>query len=228
MEFPELDNNNIQWSVPREQLAQALSEKPLLIMLHGYASHEGDLFSLAQYLPEKFVVASLRGPLNAASSGYAWFDLSFDEETKTLRRDVAQINASAQKVLEWLDSLEAEVGGLNQIALMGFSQGGVMVTQLFRYQPERFAAGVFLSSFAVEDTTAGAPERDAALAEEKPPLFWGRDLEDPMMTPELNEFTRRWLPEFFDLDAVAYPHIGHSISMEEVENIGSFLTKNVL
>lgn len=196
MTLPAVDTTAIRWSVPREQLAQALADRPLLVMLHGYGSHEEDLFSLAQYLPQKFVIASLRGPLTAATSGHAWFDLSFDEETQTLRRDVNQINASAQKVIEWLDELETEVGGLNQIALMGFSQGGVMVTQLFRYQPERFAAGVFLSSFAVEDNTIGAEDRDSALAQIKPPLFWGRDLEDPMMTPALNDFTRRWLPEF--------------------------------
>jgi phospholipase/carboxylesterase len=224
--FPAIDSTAVRWSVPREKVASALAERPLLIMMHGYGSNEGDLFSLGQYLPEQFVIASLRAPLQAGP-GYAWFHIDYDAENTSLRRDINEISASTHSLIEWIDELEAEVGGLGDVALLGFSQGGVMLTQLFRHQPERFTAGVFLASFAVNDTTEGGTERDQALSDVKPPLFWGRDTQDPVITPDLIDFSRRWLPEHFDLEAQLYPHVGHSLSLEEIEDAAAFLRKNV-
>lgn len=222
MSFPAIDSTAVRWSVPREKVASALAERPLLIMMHGYGSNEGDLFSLGQYLPEEFVIASLRAPLSAGP-GYAWFQIDFDQENNTLRRDVNEITRSTHELIAWIDELEDEVGGFHDVALLGFSQGGVMLTQLFRHQPERYTAGVFLASFAVHDTTEGSSERDAALAEIKPPIFWGRDPQDPVITPDLIDYTRRWLPEHFTVDAQLYAHVGHGLSLEEIEDVSSFL-----
>jgi phospholipase/carboxylesterase len=227
MTFPAIDSTAVRWSLPRDEVASALADRPLLIMMHGYGSHEGDLFSLAQYLPEQFVTAALRGPLRAGQ-GYAWFDLQFNPATNTLQRDVGEVNASAEALLAWIDELETEVGGLGQIALLGFSQGGVMLSQLLRHAPECFDAGVLLSGFIVEDSTPGAAERDARLAEVKPPVFWGRDAEDPVIGQELVDVTRRWLPAHTNLTTKLYSYMGHGITMEEVDDVRSFLTEHVL
>jgi phospholipase/carboxylesterase len=226
MTFPAIDSTAVRWSVPRESVASALAERPLLIMMHGYGSNEGDLYSLGQYMPEQFVIASLRAPLQAGP-GNAWFAIDYDAENDTLRRDINEVTASTHSLIAWIDELEAEVGGLPQTALLGFSQGGVMLTQLFRHQPERYAAGVFFASFAVDDTTEGGAQRDAALAEVTPPLFWGRDPQDPVITPNLIDFTRRWLPEHFDVEAKLYAHVGHSLSLEEIEDSVAFLRQHV-
>lgn len=226
MTFPAIDSTAVRWSVPRESVATVLAERPLLIMMHGYGSNEGDLFSLGQYLPEQFVIASLRAPLKAGP-GNAWFAIDYDAENDTLRRDINEVTASTHSLIAWIDELEEEVGGLGDVALLGFSQGGVMLTQLFRHQPERYAAGVFFASFAVDDTTEGGAERDQALAEVKPPLFWGRDPQDPVITQNLIDFTRRWLPAHFDVDARLYSHVGHSLSLEEIEDAAQFLRDHV-
>ncbi|BAU99358.1 alpha/beta hydrolase [Aurantimicrobium minutum] len=226
MTFPAIDSTAVRWSVPREKVASALAERPLLLMLHGYGSNEGDLFSLGQYMPEEFVIASLRAPLSAGP-GFAWFQIDYDAENATLRRDVNEVTRSTHQLISWINELEDEVGGFQDVALLGFSQGGVMLTQLFRHQPERYGAGVFLASFAVDDTTAGGLERDAALAEVKPPIFWGRDPQDPVITPDLIDFTRRWLPAHFDVDAQLYAHVGHGLSLEEIEDATAFLRKHV-
>ena len=226
MTFPAIDSTAVRWSVPRESVASVLAERPLLIMMHGYGSNEGDLFSLGQYLPEEFVIASLRAPLTAGP-GHAWFAIDYDAENDTLRRDINEVTASTHSIIAWIDELEQEVGGLGDVALLGFSQGGVMLTQLFRHQPERYVAGVFFASFAVDDTTEGGAQRDKALAEVKPPMFWGRDPQDPVITPNLIDFTRRWLPEHFDVDVQLYAHVGHSLSLEEIEDAANFLRKNV-
>lgn len=227
MTIPAIDSSAVLWSVPRQEVATALETKPLLLMMHGYGSHEGDLFPLAQYLPKDFVVASIRAP-HSLGMGYAWFNIVFDEVNQTLRRDVAEVNTATQSLISWIDELEAEVGELTNINLLGFSQGGVMMTQLMRYQPERYTSGVLLAGFALEDPSPEARARDAALAKVKPPIFWGRDPQDPVITPDLVDFTRRWLPEHSDLDARLYGQVGHSLSLEELQDVGIFLSDHAL
>ena len=222
MTFPAIDSTAVRWSLPRDEVASALADRPLLIMMHGYGSHAGDLFSLVQYLPEKFVVAALRAPLTAGQ-GFAWFNLEFDPINNTLKRDVNEVNEATGSLLSWLDELDEEVGGLGSISLLGFSQGGVMMSQLLRHAPERFDAGVLLSGFVVEDRTPGAAERDQALAEISPPVFWGRDTQDPVISPDLVDLTRRWLPAHTDLTTKLYSYMGHGITMEEVEDVRDFL-----
>ena len=48
------------------------TDRPLLIIMHGYGSNEGDLFSLAPHLPREPVIAALRAPL-PVGAGWAWF-----------------------------------------------------------------------------------------------------------------------------------------------------------
>lgn len=227
MTMPAIDSSVIRWSVPREEVATALADRPLLIMMHGYGSNEGDLFSLTQYFPAEFVVAALRGQ-NAAGPGFSWFDIEFDSVANVIRRDIHEINESTLGLLAWLDSLEADVGALPRIAVLGFSQGGVMALQLLRHAPERFAAAVILAGFAAEDTTQAGIERDARLASVLPPVFWARDPQDPVILPDLVAFTRKWLPEHSDLDARVYSNVGHSISMEEIEDTSQFLRTHAL
>lgn len=227
--LPAVDEQAIRWSVPRAQVARELSggsgaPRPLLLMLHGYGSHELDLFGLAEYLPSDYVVASVRGLL-PAGNGYAWFPLEYDSASDTLLRDANDVNESARVLLTWLDTLEAEVGPVSPIALLGFSQGGAMGVQLLRHAPERFAAAVILASFVIPDDSPGHDERDAALAVANIPVFWGRDPHDPVIGEELISFTRRWLPEHSDLDARLYANVGHGISMEEIEDVSAFLSR---
>jgi len=227
--LPAVDEQAIRWSVPRAQVARELScgsgaPRPLLLMLHGYGSHELDLFGLAEYLPSDYVVASVRGLL-PAGNGYAWFPLEYDSASDTLLRDANDVNESARVLWTWLDTLEAEVGPVSPIVLLGFSQGGAMGIQLLRHAPERFAAAVILASFVIPDDSPGHDERDVALAGANIPVFWGRDPHDPVIGEELISFTRRWLPEHSDLDARLYANVGHGISMEEIEDVSAFLSR---
>ena len=48
-----------------------------------------------------------------------------------------------------------------------------------------------------------------------------------MITPDLIDFTRRWLPAHFDVDAQLYAHVGHGLSLEEIEDATAFLRKHV-
>ena len=68
-----LDADAVIWSAPEPERAG----KPLLVLLHGYGSDERDLFGLAPYLPEGFVVASVRAPLSPPfpTPGWSWYPI---------------------------------------------------------------------------------------------------------------------------------------------------------
>src|SRR5688500_15573063 len=65
-----IDDEAVIWSASAADRAG----RPLLLLLHGYNSNEGDLFGLAPYLPLEPAIASLRAPI-FTGYGNAWFHL---------------------------------------------------------------------------------------------------------------------------------------------------------
>ncbi|KAK1826723.1 Alpha/Beta hydrolase protein [Podospora conica] len=127
--------------------------QPLLVLIHGYGSHEGDLVGLVPHLTSELATVSIQAPL-PAGMGYA-----------------------TDAVIAWLDDA---VPGTTPVALLGFSQGGLMVTHLIRTRPDRFFAGVVLSGFVADTVVPG----DEPLAKLAPPVFFGHGNRDPIVTGE--------------------------------------------
>lgn len=207
----------VVWSVPADEVAAHLETSPLVIIMHGYGSHENDLISLAPLLPEGTIAASLRAPLLAPHpvvNGFAWFTIGQPGNPR-----ISALDDAAASVLEWLDRIEALYGTPPSIATLGFSQGGAMAIQLLRTAPERFAAAVNLSGFVV----SGQAHGDRTMAEMRPPVFWGRDVADPIITDAAIARTEEWLPSHSTLTANLYPGIQHGVSQQEISDASEFL-----
>ncbi|MHA7196859.1 alpha/beta hydrolase [Arthrobacter alkaliphilus] len=203
----------VLWSHEEEERAG----KPLLVMLHGYGSNEQDLFSLAGLLPQDFVVASLRAPI-PTGPGFTWFPL-----TGSIDYSLDAVKDAAQYVLSWLDSCKSNH---SSVTLLGFSMGMAMATSLLRQRPADFAAVVGLSGFAVN--ADGDPAfRDAEL-DGTVPFFWGRDQQDPVITPDKIEYTMEWVRKHTDLTKVLYTGMWHGINQQEIGHVGEFLEHKVL
>ncbi len=238
-----IDDDVVLWTVngnqaTAEDAVVALRKQPLLVLMHGFGSFEGDLIGLAPHLPQGFVLAAPRAPLVVPPpivSGFAWWPLPFSPQGLPIKQpDPEQFQGSgphtaAVAVLEWLDTLDARVRGgdngpgLGTVALMGFSQGGCMVTSLLRMRPERFACGVNCSGFVAP----GSFDGDAQLAELRPPMFWGRDEEDPIIDEHRIALTQAWAPEHTALEAKLYSGILHGIGADEMIDIHAFLEQHV-
>ncbi|MGW9413379.1 alpha/beta hydrolase [Arthrobacter cupressi] len=191
--------------------------KPLLVLLHGYGSNEADLFSLAGLLPEEFVVASLRAPI-PTGPGFTWFPL-----TASIDYSLDAVKLASDYALAWLDTIKEDHPS---VTLLGFSMGMAMATTMLRQRPADFAAVVGLSGFAV-DAGADAGFRDAEL-DGTVPLFWGRDQQDPVITPDKIDFTMGWVRKHTDLTKVLYTGMWHGINQQEIGHVGEFLTHKVL
>jgi phospholipase/carboxylesterase len=200
-----IDESAVLWSAPERERAG----RPLLVLLHGYGSHEGDLFGLAPHLPLQPVIAALRAPLRAGP-GYSWYPLELDSPQER----AAGADAAALGILQWLERVQA-----TSVGLLGFSQGGAMSIQLLRHAPERFAYAVSLAGFVV----SGDAPADDRLAELAPPVFWGRGTHDDVIPAAFVEATQRWLPSHSTLTTRIYEGLGHSVSEAELADVLAFL-----
>ena len=166
-----IDEGAVLWSAPQSERA----DRPLLVLLHGYGSHEGDLFGLVPYLPDGFAYAAVRAPLAPPwpTPGHSWYPIEGLDG-----RDPAHVTAAASALVSWVDRVAPDA----PVGLLGFSQGGAVSLQALRLQPERFAFAVNLSGYATPGELAG----DAVMAENRPPVFWGRGTADEVIPGFLN------------------------------------------
>ena len=206
----DIDESAVVWSAPERERAG----RPLLVLLHGYGSHEGDLFGLSPHLPLSPVIASLRAP-NVEGPGYSWFPLA-GVSSASERLDAA--NSAARAVLAWLDTTQS-----TSVGLLGFSQGGALALQLMRLAPERFDYVVQLSGFALEGSLPG----DAVLADSRPPVFWGRGTADQVIAGAFIEQTDAWLPGHSTLTERIYEDLPHGISQAELTDVNAFIQQHL-
>jgi phospholipase/carboxylesterase len=215
----QIDDAAVVWSVPREEVSERLAEQPLVIVMHGRGSHENDLPGLYPFLPGGLVFASLRAPLSGEPyglGGYTWFTPSTADGPPR-----ESVDAAVSAVLAWLDRVEREFGAPPAIVALGFSQGGMMSIELMRTAPSRFAAAVNLSGASASGEVAG----DGGLAERRPPLFWGRDVGDPIIDGAAIARTEAFVPGHFTVTSRLYPGIEHSVSRTELADVSGFLAE---
>ncbi len=207
---PPLDPSVVRWSAPPEERA----DRPLLVLLHGYGADEHDLFGIVPYLPEAFIVASVRAPLSPPfpAPGYSWYPVEGLDN-----RDPRHVTAAAARLVEWVD---AEAGAAS-VGLLGFSQGAAIALQALRLHPDRFSFAVNLSGYV----TPGPLPRDEDLAELRPPVFWGRGTRDDVIPSFLVEHSIQWLPEHVELSGRVYDGLTHSVSDQELADVRAFLDK---
>ena len=202
-----VDDEAVLWSASAADRAG----RPLLLLLHGYNSNEGDLFGLTPYLPLEPAIASLRAPLYTGY-GHSWFPLLAEEAELSL----AGADAATGAILDWLDRAAP---GAGPIGLLGFSQGGAMALELLRRAPERFAFAVSLAGFALPGERDG-DERMSRLA---PHVFWGRGTVDGVIPVASVARTQAWLPAHSTLDERIYEGVGHSVSDRELADVAAFI-----
>jgi phospholipase/carboxylesterase len=207
-----IDPALVQWSAAPD----ARTGRPLVVLLHGYGSDERDLFGLAAHLPDAYDYAAVRAPLTPPwpAPGYSWYPIEGLDG-----RDPDAVTAAAHDVLRWLDAAASGA----PVGLLGFSQGAAVALQALRLDPERIAFAVNLSGYVAP----GALPHDADLAERRPPVFWGRGTHDEVIPSALVAHTTDWLPAHSDLSGRVYPGLAHSVSADELDDVRTFLLKQL-
>lgn len=181
------------------------------VFLHGFGSNERDLVGLASALPAGIPWASLRAPIAVGPGAHAWFPIG-----EPGNPDPAPVAAATDAILAWAD---AALPAGARITPIGFSQGGMMASQLLRTAPERVLAPVILGGFV----QAGEQSGDAQLSTARPAVFSGRGEDDRVIAAPAVARTDAWLPAHTTLTERSYPGLGHGIDARMLRDVRDFL-----
>jgi phospholipase/carboxylesterase len=151
--------------------------------------------------------ASLRAPLELGNGGAAWFAI-----TTPGNPDAQPVAEATDTIWAWVD---AHVAPTTRVIPVGFSQGGLMASQLLRTRPDRVLAPVILGGFVQAAVQPG----DETLAATLPPVFWGRGAEDRVIGEPALARTSAYLPQHSALVERVYPGLAHGIDAAEVGDV---------
>jgi len=192
----------------------SLGTNPVVLFLHGYGADEKDLPDLMSYLPE-LDWYSPRAPIDLGGA-YSWYQA--EDLLNPLVSDLAENTAA---IWNWVDEYIPREA---RLILIGFSQGGLMATQLLRTRPERIAGTVILSGFL----SVGELETDAKLQANKPKVIYCRGLEDQRISKEAIARLNTWLQLNTKAITKTYSGLGHSVDERVMNDVAHYLSGQLI
>ena len=194
---------------------------PVLFLLHGYGSHEEDLFSFANYLPEEYLIISLRAPLSLSFGGYAWYSIHFNEAQDKWSDD-AEAKKAQEIILYNIDYHLSQFKLKTQkVSLLGFSQGAILSWAVGLSHPERIDKIIALSGYVNENIFSYAKEGLDQLR-----IFSSHGTQDPTLPVEWARKGVALLKEkTLEVDYKEYP-AGHGINQDNFTDLLSWLKAN--
>jgi len=203
-------NTDITEWVASNGFAERQPSAPVTLLLHGYGSHEHDLPPILEWLGHLTPWISPRAPIALPNGGFAWAPITIPGNP-----DPDDTTVATDGLWRWLDAnLPAA-----PIVAIGFSQGGLMVSQLLRTRPDRIAKAAMLAGFV-----AGTPQpADPELVSTRPTVFWSHGTDDTVIVPAAVERTSEFLHTHTTVIDKAYPGLGHSIDERVLDDLREYL-----
>ena len=193
---------------------------PLLLLLHGVGSNENDLFGLAPYLDERFLILSVRAPNTLGPGSYAWFDVDFTPRGPVI--DPAQAEASREALIDFIgEAITAYGVNPNQVYMMGFSQGAIMSASIALTRPDLVAGVALMSGRILPEIQSlmAAPEKLEGL-----PILVVHGVADTVLPINHGRASHQLLASLpVELTYHEYP-IGHEVSQESLADVSSWLS----
>jgi phospholipase/carboxylesterase len=203
-----------------EQLAPHPAAEPLVIFLHGYGANEDDLFVLRERLPASYSYLSVQAPMPLGEGRYQWFsktpvDGPYDGVEEEVGRSLSRLRTFVARAGD-----KYQVAP-NRIYLVGFSQGAMMSYELALRYPQSVAGIAALSGKLTAGLQASLPSLKGfdSLA-----VFIGHGTADPVLTyQEATDARNALLKAGVNADFHAYPGVGHSISVTQIQDLAKWL-----
>ena len=199
---------------------------PTILTLHGRGANALDLLGLAPYLGGgRFFVICPQGPLQTPigpeATGYAWYPMSMGGPP-----DVAAILASRERLRQFLDGCLARYPiDVEKLAVLGFSQGGIMAYSLALADPERFAALTALSSWLPPELVPHLSLGDSA---QSLPVLMQHGTQDSMIEIERARHSAETLRQRRVPLTYRQYEMGHEIRPKSLSDLSAWLEEKVL
>lgn len=193
---------------------------PLLLMLHGYGSHELDLFSFAPMLNQHYFILSARAPISLGFGGFAWFDISIDNGGLKVR-NYDQARSSMEKIMQFIGEIqEAYSANPDHTDLLGFSQGCMLSYGLALNHPQNFKNIIALSGYVLKDIV---PDKYQAQSLSHLDCFVSHGSMDNVLPVQGARLTIGMLEQMkINHQYREYP-IGHGVSPENFDDLKTWM-----
>ncbi|RZL60834.1 MAG: alpha/beta hydrolase [Variovorax sp.] len=216
-------------SRPPIEIETAPNPTATVIVMHGLGADGNDFVPIAKELdlagagPVRFVFPNAPSIPVTVNGGYvmpAWYDIAVAD--LVVREDEAGLRRS-QAAIESLIAKEKGRGiGAGRIVLAGFSQGSAMALMTGLRHAERLAGIVGLSGYLPIAATTAAERHGANHAT---PLFMAHGTRDGIVPIARARQSRDALLALgYAVEWREYP-MEHSVSMEEISDLGAFLRR---
>ena len=191
-------------------------EAPLVVLLHGRGSHEGEIIGLAPHLAEGPTYAAVRAPIEVGG-GFAWF------ANRGIGRPVAE---SLRETMDWFRAwLDDGASGGRPVVIIGFSGGAAFAGGLLLDDPARFAGTAILYGTVPFD--AGVPVTSGRL--DGRAVFVAQGDADTVIPRDLLDRTWAYLHDESGADVTSRRDPGgHGISPDTADALRTWLTTSLL
>jgi phospholipase/carboxylesterase len=198
---------------------------PTIVFLHGYGADEYDLLSFADAFDPRFLTISFQGPYALPQGGRSWYDL---RATLTGFTPDDQTRFASETLLahDLPEIVKLEGGDLQNIFILGFSQGAAMTYSLvgkgLLNQDEVQLRGIItLSGYIPEDTKYALQTKDLSGSR----FFVGHGLYDELIPSAAADIAEGILTSAkASVEKRLYP-IPHAVSEPELTDVASWLAR---
>ena len=215
--------------LPAVELETRPNPDATVILMHGLGADGNDFVPIVREfeLPKDHGVRFVfpHAPtrpvtINGGMSMRAWYDIVGVD--LTTRGDETGIRESQVIVEKFIAREKARGIKSSRIVLAGFSQGGVIALQTGLRHPERLGGIMALSTYLAMPQKLAAEMHQA---NRDIPIFMAHGTADPTIRLEWADASRRALEaQGYKVDWHTY-RMQHSVSLEEVRDIGTWLSK---
>ena len=200
--------------------ADTSARAPLLILMHGVGSNERSLTTIADTFDARFVVLSVRSPIELGPDSFGFFHVTFGSAGPVINADEAI--AGWTLVGRFIDeAVLAYNTDPQRVYVAGFSQGGIMSLAAMLTAPRKLAGAVCMSGRLLPEVFPFAADR--ALLVGKPLMIVHGTMDDKLRIDFARSARDTLAPFGFDLTYKEYP-MRHQISPETLADVSAWLT----
>ena len=192
-------------------------------MFHGYGSNKDDLFSFAKFMNPNFLIISIQAPIQMDYNSYCWWSLNLNNDMQ-LQMDDKEAKNSLNELNRFIsEDLSIKYNfGLNQVYLLGFSQGCMISYALSINFPENYKKVVGLSGKIPQEIINFNEKFDYSNHN----FFCSHGINDQVIPIEVGRESDRWFSEKNINHKYLEFESAHGINSENFEQMNLWLLKN--
>ena len=215
--------NNISFDYSVKESLSFDKDDKVIIMFHGYGSNKDDLFSFAKFMNPNFLIISVQAPIQMDYNSYCWWSLNYNNDMQ-LQMDAKEAKNSLNELNRFIsEDLSTKYNfDLNQVYLIGFSQGCMISYALSINFPENYKKAVGLSGKIPYEIINFDEKFDYSNHN----FFCSHGVNDQVIPIEVGRESNRWFSEKNINHKYLEFESAHGINSENFEQMNLWLLKN--